>query len=232
MAFSDRIVIVTGATGAVGSRVVERWLEAGARVVGVGSSAGSLSALGSHERLAMVALDLTKADGAEEMVRFAEEKFGIPDTLIHTVGGFTMGPIDGADAVAGWEKMMALNAGSSFYCYRAVVPSFRERGGGWIVGIGSRAALQPATQMAAYSASKAALVALTQALAAELRPERIHVNLMLASTIDTPANREAMGEKNAEKWITADDVADATFYLCSDQARSVHGATLEVYGQS
>jgi NAD(P)-dependent dehydrogenase (short-subunit alcohol dehydrogenase family) len=232
MPFSDRIVIVTGAAGGVGQEVVRRWLSGGAKVVGIGSSASSLEALETHERLATAAFDLTTPIGADAMVQFARQTFGTPDTLIHTVGGFAMGPIGAPEASVQWDYMMAVNVTSNFHCYRAMLPSLRERKGGWLVGIASRAAVQPTAQIGAYAASKAALIALTQSMADELRPEDIHVNVILASTIDTLANRKAMGEKNATKWVTAGDIADATMYLCSEQARSVNGATLEVYGKA
>lgn len=232
MSFEDRIVIVTGAGGGAGQQLTQRWLETGARVVGVDRSQHGLDALGSHERLATTTGDLLTAEGAEAMVQFARSAFGVPDTLIHTVGGFRMGGIGDDQTAADWDLMMALNVTSNFHCYRAMLPSLREKQGGWLVGIASRAAVVPTAKMAAYAASKAALIALTQSMADELRHENIHVNVLLASTIDTPANRAAMGDKNAEKWVTPDDIADATIFLCSPQARSVHGATLELYGKS
>lgn len=232
MSFSDRIVIVTGAGGGVGTHITRCWLDAGAKVVGAGSSEKSLATLDDHPNLKTLAADLTTEDGAQKMVEFARAEFGMPDTLIHTVGGFDMGPVTGENAASQWEKLMALNVTSAFHCYRAIIPSLREKEGGWIVGIGSRAGVEPAAQMAAYSASKAALIAFTQALALEVRAENIHVNVILPSTIDTPANRTAMGDKNVAKWVTPGDIADATFYLCSNTARSVYGATLELYGKS
>jgi len=232
MSFADRIVIVTGAGGGVGAHVSRRWLDVGAKVVGVGSTEKSLSSIGVHENLKTFVADLTTESGAEAMVAFARQEFGTPDTLIHTVGGFEMGSILEETAVAGWERMMTLNATSAFLCYHAIVPALVENGGGWIVGIGSRAGVAPAAQMAAYSASKAALVALTQSLGLELRGQNVHVNVILPSTIDTPANRAAMGEKNVENWVSPDDIVDATFYLCSETARSIYGATLELFGKS
>ncbi len=229
-------MIITGAAGGVGRTVTRRWLEAGAKVLGVDASDRGhqelLAELGHGDRLRTLAADLTTAAGAQQMVSTARDAFGTPDTLIHLVGGFGMGAIDSDDSEATWRKMMALNLESSFQCFRAMLPSFRSRGAGWIVGMASKAALAPPAQMAAYAASKAALIALSQSMSEELKSENIHVNLILPSTIDTPANREAMGEKAAEKWVRADDIADATMYLCSEQARAVFGATLEVYAQS
>ena len=127
---------------------------------------------------------------------------------------------------------MSINLTSAFQCYRAMLPALRARGGGWIVGLSSRAATNPTAGISAYAASKAGLVALTSSLSAEVRSFGIHVNLIVASTIDTEANRKAMGTEKAKNWVSPDDIADATMYLCSDEARSVHGATLEVFANS
>lgn len=232
MAHEDRIIVVTGAAGGVGRTVTQRWLEAGARVVAIDARQEALDALGAHERLATATADLTTAEGAEAMVRFVRGAFGAPDTLLHLVGGFGMARADAEDAPATWERMMAINAHAPFHTFRAMVPALRERGGGWIVGISSRSATVPSPQMSAYAASKAALNALAAAMALELRDEGIHVNLILASTIDTPANRKSMGDAAAEKWVRPEDIADATMYLCSPQAAAVYGATLEVYGRA
>jgi NAD(P)-dependent dehydrogenase (short-subunit alcohol dehydrogenase family) len=127
---------------------------------------------------------------------------------------------------------MYVNLVSAFQCYRAMLPALRKRGGGWIVGLSSRAANNPGARIAAYAAAKAGLAALTSSLSAEVRNSGIHVNLIVASTIDTDANREAMGREKARDWVSPDDIADATMYLCSEKARSVHGATLEVFANA
>lgn len=228
----DRIVIVTGASGGIGKTVTERWLATGTRVVAIASSAHSLEALGSHERLATAAFDLTSEPGAQDAIQFARSAFGTPDTLIHLVGGFDMGPIEDAKAPEIWDRMMRLNADSAFHCFRAIVPSLRERGGGWIVGLSSRTAAAPGAQVGAYAASKAALTALTKSLALELRDENIHVNLIATSTVDTPANRAAMGDKAAAKWVTADQIADAALFLASEAASAVNGTVLDVFGKA
>jgi len=235
----DRVVIITGGGGGAGSIVTQRWLEAGASVLVVDHAQASVDRLRDSlpssltERLATLATDVTTDAGAAQMVAAATTAFGKPaDTLIHLVGGFAQGPIDATEAPQNWDKMIALNLNAPFHCYRAMLPALRERGGGWIVGLGSRAAREPSANLIAYSASKAGLIALTQSLSAEVRGVGIHVNLILASTIDTPANRQAMGAEHAPDWVTPDDIADATFYLCSDQARAVHGATLELYANS
>ncbi|MES2464063.1 MAG: SDR family oxidoreductase [Armatimonadota bacterium] len=236
---AERLVIITGGAGGVGQTVSRRWLEAGASVLVADHTQDSLDRFRdtlSPEltgRFSSIAGDVTTESGADAIVEAAVKAFGRPpDTLLHLVGGFAMGPLSAPDAPVIWERMMALNLTSAFQCYRAVLPAFRERGGGWIVGLGSRAAQEAGANLAAYAASKAGLTALTQSLSAEVRAAGIHVNLLLASTIDTPANRRAMGEAHADDWVTPDDIADATLYLCSTRARAVHGATLELYANA
>jgi NAD(P)-dependent dehydrogenase (short-subunit alcohol dehydrogenase family) len=219
-----------------------RWLSAGASVLVASHGEPSLSQLraawesspkSDPRRFKTLAADVTTEVGAREMIAAVQASFGRPpDTLIHMVGGFSMAAVEAPDAPAIWDSMMKMNVLSNLMCYRAALPAMRARGGGWIVGIGARSAIHPGAQISAYAASKAALVALTQSLSAEVKSQNIHVNLILTSVIDTPANRQAMGDKNAGKWVKPDDIADATMYLCSDAAHAVHGATLEVYGEA
>ncbi|HVK06656.1 MAG TPA: SDR family NAD(P)-dependent oxidoreductase [Armatimonadaceae bacterium] len=238
---AGRIVIVTGGAGGVGGRVTQRWLETGARVLAADHREETLAKLreayaaepgAEPERLATVAVDLGTEEGAAAMVRAAEESFdgAPPDTLVHLVGGFGMGATDAPDAAALFERMLHLNLRTAFFAYRAMLTPLRKRGGGWIVGIGSRASASPSAEMGAYAASKAGLEAWTKALSAEVRGAGIHVNLVVATTIDTPANRRESGESAAAKWVRPDDVADATLFLCSDRARAAYGTTLEVFG--
>jgi Dehydrogenases with different specificities (related to short-chain alcohol dehydrogenases) len=237
--FADRVVIITGGAGGVGQTVTLRWLATGARVLALDHREETLAALRKRAadegaegtRLATVAADIATEAGASQMVATAESAFDAPpDTLIHLVGGFGMAATHADDAPELFERMWTLNVRSAFFAYRAMLEPLRRRGGGWIVGLGSRAAGAPGAKLGAYAASKAALEAWTRALSAEVRAEGIHVNLIAATTIDTGANRRAMGDKDAEKWVRPDDIAEATLYLCSERARAIYGATLEAYG--
>lgn len=233
-------MIITGGAGAVGSVVSRRWLEAGASVLVVDHRQATIDSWLTefadrdwNQRVATLATDVATETGAKEMVRLAQETFGKPaDTLIHLVGGFAAAAVEDDDAQRTWDGMISVNVTSAFQCYRAILPALRARGGGWIVGLSSRAAQNPGPRLSAYAASKAALGALTSSLSAEVRAAGIHVNLIVASTIDTQANRQAMGVAKAGSWVSPDDIADATMYLCSDHARSVHGATLEVFADA
>jgi NAD(P)-dependent dehydrogenase (short-subunit alcohol dehydrogenase family) len=237
---NGRVVIITGGAGGVGSTVSRRWLAAGASVLVVDRNRGALdgwlsevSREASSGRIETLATDVTTEAGARAMVDEAKNLFGKPaDTLLHLVGGFAAAAVEDENAVSIWESMITVNLTSSFHCYRAMLPSLRARKGGWIVGLSSRAADNPGPRLAAYAASKAALGALTSSLSAEVRAAGVHVNLIVASTIDTPANRKAMGDTKAGDWVRPDDIADATMYLCSDRARAVHGASLEVFANA
>lgn len=237
---TDRVVIITGGAGGVGKIVSKRWLDAGASVLIVDHRQSTIDAWLSEfsqkswaGRIATLATDVTTESGARKMVNEAQTSFGKPpDTLIHLVGGFAAAAVEDENAARTWDSMMAVNLTSAFQCYRAMLPALRARNGGWIVGLSARVANSPGPRISAYAASKAALGALTSSLSAEVRAAGIHVNLIVASTIDTPANRKSMGDAQAASWVSPDDIADATMYLCSDNARSVHGATLEVFANA
>jgi NAD(P)-dependent dehydrogenase (short-subunit alcohol dehydrogenase family) len=237
---TGRVVIITGGAGAVGSTVSRRWLEAGASVLLVDHRQATLDAWISRHmdprfkaRAGFFATDVSTEAGARAMVEENRKVFGSPpDTLIHLVGGFALAAVEDEAAEQTWDRMMAINLMSAFHCYRSVLPSLRARGGGRIVGMSSRAASSPSARISAYAASKAALTAFTASLSEEVRGAGIHVNLIVPSTIDTEANRASMGAEKAKNWVTPDDIADATMYLCSDAARSVHGATLEVFANA
>ena len=235
---NGRIVIVTGGAGAIGSTVSRRWLDAGASVLVVDHRQSTidrwLAATPNNwgKRIATHATDVTTEELAARMVSEVSKAFGQePDTLIHLVGGFAMSAVEDENAARTWENMMSINLVSAFQCYRAVLPSMRNRREGWIVSLTSRAAAQPGPRISAYAAAKSGLAALTASLSAEVKSAGIHVNLIVTSTVDTPANRQSMGAENAPKWVSPDDIADATFYLCSPQAGSVYGASLDVLGK-
>jgi NAD(P)-dependent dehydrogenase (short-subunit alcohol dehydrogenase family) len=125
---------------------------------------------------------------------------------------------------------MDVNARSLVNVAQAVVPHLIERGGGRIVTVGATAALQGGAHMGAYSASKSALVRLSESMAAELKAHGINVNCVLPSIIDTPDNRAAMPDGDPTRWVAPQALAEVIAFLCSDGARAIHGATIPVRG--
>jgi 3-oxoacyl-[acyl-carrier protein] reductase len=124
--------------------------------------------------------------------------------------------------------MFRMNVRTTWTLYQAVVPILRSGGGGSLVGVGSVAGLRAGAEVAAYAAAKAGVMRLTESLAEELRPDRIRVNAVLPTTIDTPQNRTAMPGADTSRWVTPSEVAEAMLFLLSDAASAVSGALLQV----
>jgi NAD(P)-dependent dehydrogenase (short-subunit alcohol dehydrogenase family) len=131
-----------------------------------------------------------------------------------------------------FEQMLALNLRSGFALSRAAVPIMLKQGSGSIVNVAAKAAFDHGAGASAYAASKAAAVAMMDSLAADLKGTGVRVNSILPSIIDTETNRKAMPKSDFAKWPKPEDIARVILFLCSDDAKVVHGAALPVYGDS
>jgi len=128
--------------------------------------------------------------------------------------------------------MLNINARSVFLTSRAVIPYMLRQNLGKIVNIGSRAAIDAGSNQGAYSASKSAVLRLTESMAAELKETGINVNCVLPGIIDTPDNRAAMPQGQFRNWVTTQDLANVILFLSADASRAIHGAAIPVYGRS
>lgn len=226
---SDRIVLITGAKGGLGSIVTEAFLAAGDTVVGTSRSIQAADF--ANPRFVAIASDLTDAASARQLVGCIAQRFQQVDTLVHVMGGFSGGkPIAETDD-ATWDRMMDLNVRSAFNIFRAVIPRMRAVGRGRIVAIASRAAAEPAANIAAYGASKAALLSLVRSAAAENKDVGITVNAILPGTMNTVANRKADPKADFSRWIPPKDVADLVVFLTSNAAAQITGAAIPIYGR-
>jgi NAD(P)-dependent dehydrogenase (short-subunit alcohol dehydrogenase family) len=228
MDIAQQIILITGARGGLGSAVTRACLEAGATVVGTSRSIADSDF--PHPNFAAVPADLSDADAVARLVQTVVQRFERIDSLIHVAGGFSGGsPLHETDE-ATWDGMMDLNARAAFHILRAVIPIMRRAGTGRIVAIGSRAAVQPAANIAAYSASKAALVSLVQTAALENRDAGIAANVILPGTIDTEANRKSDPTAGGATWIAPQRLAALALFLLSDAAAQITGAAIPMYG--
>jgi len=232
--FGERVAMVTGASGALGSTLARRLLLAGAVVETLDRSpekaARALADLDAGGRLGAHGVDLVDAAATERTVAEILSRRGRIDHLFPTVGGFAFdGPIE-ASELATWERMLDLNLRTALHAVRAVVPGMKARGEGTVVLVGSQASLSGGANVAAYSASKAALLRLAESLAAECKGTGVRVNCVLPGTLDTAANRDAMPDADRSKWVNLDALVDAMLFLASPAARAVHGAALPVLG--
>ncbi len=230
---AGRVAIVTGAAGNLGRAVTDALLAHGARVAQVDRDAAALRAVSpASDRTATFVADLLDSDSVAQMAADVKDRFGRVDILANIAGGFAMGPPLYETADAAWEQMLNLNARSVFYCCRAVIPLLLAAGGGRIVNISARAAREGQPRMAPYCAAKAAVITLTESLAAEHKDDRITVNCILPGTIDTPQNRSAMPDQEFDRWVSPAALAEVIVFLVSDAASCVTGAAIPVYGRS
>lgn len=231
--FDNRLVVVTGGTGSLGHAVVDRLLAAGARVRIPVFHERELERFvhRAHPNVELVMnMNLSDAAAVEAFYAPAAGLWG----SVHTAGGFGMGGIEGADQPGLFDKLMTMNAKTTFLCCRAAVALMRACGrGGRIVNVAARPALCPreGKSMVAYAASKAAVASITEALAAEVAGDRIWVNAIAPSIIDTPPNRAAMPNADFATWPKIEDLAATIAFLVSPDNAVSTGGLVPVYGQ-
>jgi NAD(P)-dependent dehydrogenase (short-subunit alcohol dehydrogenase family) len=235
--FTDRVVMITGAAGNLGSAVTRAFEKEGAKLVLIDRAADRLPRLFpemvySADHFLAVSVDLMKPEVVEATVEETVRGFGRIDVLVNVAGGFRAGTAVHETSFETWDFMLNLNARSLFTVARAVIPHMLEQGSGKIVSVAARAAVQGSAKAAAYSVSKSAVVRLTESMSAELKRKGINVNCVLPGTIDTPQNREAMPNADHSRWVEPEAIADVITFLASDAARAVHGAAIPVYGLS
>jgi len=232
--FQDRVAIVTGVgrVGQIGHAVADGFARSGAKLVisdvnaiRVAARAKEFAAAGYDVRPA--AGDLTEPDVASWLVEQATETFGRVDVLVNVAGGLTgIAPMIEAPADT-LDREIAINARTMYVVSRAAARAMAAQGSGAIVSFASVAALHAKPDMAAYSASKAAVAAITQALALELRAAGVRVNAVAPGTVRTAANVEALGEAGAV-WVEVPDLVNAVLFLASDAAAGITGHVLPV----
>jgi NAD(P)-dependent dehydrogenase (short-subunit alcohol dehydrogenase family) len=238
MNFQDKIVLIAGGTGGLGREVTMSFLEAGANVTVTYRSAEEFAAMASSaERIGAktldgAAVDVTDAAAVEKFIAGMVAKHRRIDILVNTVGGYAGGTNLWEVDPRVYDQMMQLNLKAGFVLARVVVPVMIRQNRGWIVNIASKAAVDHGAGGALYAASKAGALALFDSLAAEVKAYEINVNSVLPSIIDTAVNRKAMPGADFSKWPKPEEIARVILFLCSEEARVIHGAAIPVYGKT
>lgn len=238
MTLSGKSAIVTGGTGALGGAVVQALLAEGARVAVPFRAPGELERLrqaagiGPDAPLSGAKLDLTDETAVLDYFQSVAEDRGGLDILVNTAGGFGGGKPAHETAWALWQQQLDVNLKTTVIASRAAAIQMLRRGAGAIVNVSSRPATGDGKNLAAYSASKRAVLQLTEAMAAELCDSGITVNAILPSIIDTPANRTAMTGADFSRWPKPEEIARVILFLVGPDARLVSGAHLPVYGRA
>lgn len=233
-AMSDRVVIVTGVgdRGQVGYAVAEAFVERGARVLVTsrGEAIHELArSLGGD--VVGVPADLADPEEAAAVLEAARSRWGRLDVLVNVAGGLHVMKSVEETSPEEWRREIESNAGTAFVASRAALPLLRQARG-VIVNFASPAALRGGAGMAAYSAGKAGVVALTRALAREEREAGVRVNAVAPGMVDTAQNREGVADPADVEWVTREQVVDVVLFLASDAGSGVNGETVRVPGRS
>ncbi|MDQ0396028.1 SDR family NAD(P)-dependent oxidoreductase [Labrys monachus] len=229
-----KAIMITGAAGNLGSAVALELARGNARLVCLDRSADKLERLAAGfpatvEVLPIAGTDLTDADACAAVVAQATARFGGVCGLVNTVGGFQFGPF--AKALGQWDAMMTMNARTALAISAAVLPGMKAARYGRIVHIAAGAGLKAPAGLAAYAASKAAVIRLTESIAEECRADGITANCILPSIIDTPQNRAAMPDANTDDWVSPRSIARLIAFLVSPEAAVVTGAAIPATGR-
>jgi NAD(P)-dependent dehydrogenase (short-subunit alcohol dehydrogenase family) len=226
--FAGKTCLITGAAGNLGRAVASAFASAGASMILMDrDDRGLRSAYGDeNERRRLVSADLLDAASVARAVAASARI----DVLCNIAGGFRMGQPVHETPEETWALMLDLNAKSVINTARAIVPRMLAAGSGKIVNIAALAGLGGKANMGAYTASKSAVIRLTESMSAELRDRGINVNCILPSIIDTPQNRADMPGADPRRWVAPEALADVILFLTSDAARAIHGAAIPVTG--
>ncbi|MEM1331341.1 MAG: SDR family NAD(P)-dependent oxidoreductase [Planctomycetota bacterium] len=231
--FTDRTVIVTGGCGALGTAVAGHLLKRGARVAIPAYSEKEVERFEHASNPAVtivIGVDLTDEAATESF--YSQHAADGLWASIHVAGGFAMSPL-GETSADEFDRMMAMNTRSCFLCCRHAAARMGPEGGR-LVNVAARVGLVPedGAGMAPYTASKAAVAALTMALGTELKGQGIWVNAVAPSIMDTEANRAAMPAADHDDWPSTEDVAETICFLASPGNKTTRSAVVPVYGRS
>jgi NAD(P)-dependent dehydrogenase (short-subunit alcohol dehydrogenase family) len=235
--FAGKVALVTGGTGGLGRAVSLAFLEEGANVVVTYRDPKEMDDLkriaGTNaSSFAGHPVDVTDTTAMEQFVKKLTADHGHLDAVVNAVGAYAGGKRLWETDPSEFDRMLSLNLRAGYTILRAAVPKMLQQGRGAIVNVASKAAFDHAGAAAGYVASKAAAVAMIDSLAGDLKGTGVRVNSILPSIIDTEANRKAMPGANFAQWPKPEDIARVILFLCSDDARLIHGAAIPVYGNT
>ena len=229
---TTQVVTITGAFGVLGAAVARRFADQGARVVLLDRVPAPEWARREFPAPHLLVGDVDLADpkAAAQALQRAVETTGGLDVLVNVAGGFQW-QLLGEGELAIWDAMFTMNLKTAVVACRAALPHLLARGSGRIINIGAGAAGRAGAGMGAYTASKAGVERLTEALAEELKDRAITVNTVLPGTLDTPRNRQDMPQADFGRWVQPEALADVVVFLAGEGARAVTGAAIRVFGR-
>jgi NAD(P)-dependent dehydrogenase (short-subunit alcohol dehydrogenase family) len=229
----DQAIVITGAFGSLGAATARAAIKLGARVALIDRAPTAPAELIAQAGAAAVFLpgvELADEAAAKNAIDTAHARLQGLDALINTAGAFRWQTVADGDPAA-WDLLFSINVKTTLNTCRAALPHLRASRAGRIVNVGAYAALKAGAGIGAYTASKAGVHRLTESLAAELKDQRITVNAVLPSIIDTPPNRKDMPDADFSTWVSTESLANILLFLASEQAQDITGALLPVTGR-
>lgn len=233
--FTGKVAMITGASGNLGSAVTRAFHDAGAKLAIIEREKDHLvkmypDLVDSPDCFMSGCADLTDRDEVSGVVSAAVERFGRIDVFVNTVGGYRAGSPLHETPLETFDFMLYLNARTAYITSQCVIPHMLNEGSGSIIHFAARPGLKGRANQAAYSASKAAVIRLTESVSEEVKSEGINVNCVLPGTLDTPQNRVATPDADFGQWVRLESLAGVVLFLCSEAASDIHGASIPVYG--
>jgi NAD(P)-dependent dehydrogenase (short-subunit alcohol dehydrogenase family) len=222
------LTVILGATGGLGTAVVDAFATRGDRIIAVARSIAGVSELAAKYpgRVTGDTANLTSRQDVDDLWERID-RVGVPRWVVNTTGGYRGGKVV-ETTPDDFTSMMDLNLGTAWWSCRAAA---RRMQGGGIVNVSSRSALVAEPGAAAYAIAKAGVIKLTEVLAAELKSSGVRVNVVVPAIIDTPENRKSLPEKAMQKAVAPAEIAAVILYLCSEDAAAITGVAIPVYGR-
>ena len=231
--FSNKVVLITGGTGAFGRTLVKRFLDTGAKTIAsFRNETEAVKLKRVNPQVEIIKLDISSEKEILKAVPILIRKFAKIDILVNTVGGYLGGKNVTQLGEDEWEAMMNLNLKSAFLISKHVIPVMKSGNGGNIILVSSKTGLKSDGYDSAYAASKAALIRFVESISLEFREDNININCILPTTIDTEANRRAMPNADFSKWLSSEDLANVVLFLSSSDSKVINGAAIQTYGLS
>ena len=233
--FSNKVVLITGGTGALGKTLTQRFISSGATTIATYLKDENIETNKGQNAInaQFIKADVTREEQVVRLISAIVERFGHIDILVNSVGGYLGGKSVTDLEEHEWDLMMNLNLKSAFLVSKHVIPVMKSSGrGGKIIHISSKTGLKSEGHDSAYAASKSGLIRLVESISQETKELGINVNCILPSVIDTEANRRAMPKADFSRWVKTDDLTNVVFFLCSQEAKVITGAAIPTYGLS
>lgn len=234
---SNKIVVVTGGTGALGKVVVEYFLKTNAVVIATHTGNKSANKFISDKRkqfpkFSAQKIDVTSEKSIRRFYNSIISRYKRIDILCNLVGGVSKKKFIEDVTLTEWNKMISLNLQSCFLMTKFAIPSMKRNRFGRIINIASMPAVSPEAQRGGYGVAKSGVVALTKTVAEEVKEfGNITVNAIAPSIILTEENKKWGTEEEFKKWVTPEQISEMMLHLCSDSGAAINGQVIQMFGK-